>query len=228
MAAAVLIRYGEDVARRIGQASTYEQALQIAASVDPSGGAREIVEEVYGEVVPAFAQAQYEAVVEDLGEDANEASWDGVTGTLIGGVSAKKILDSMDRTTRREALAILEKLLEEGRPEEFLPMFRVRAETRAGTIADTEVGRSMNRGMQAGTEFAAVQTNGNAVYTWNAVMDDATRATHRAANGRERREGGTFNVGGHECKHPHDVSLPASETANCRCWLTGRVERQGE
>lgn len=59
--------------------------------------------------------------------------------------------------------------------------------------------------------------------TWNAVLDDRTRFTHRVANRQTVDVGDTFFVGGFPLRFPHDPFGPPQETINCRCVLSFKV-----
>lgn len=75
---------------------------------------------------------------------------------------------------------------------------------------------------------SAVEGARNAVYaqagnlmtkTWNAELDDRTRATHVRADGQKRAMSKRFRVGAAWLNYPCDPTGPAGETANCRCYL---------
>jgi hypothetical protein len=84
---------------------------------------------------------------------------------------------------------------------------------RALRIARTESTTAANYGASLGNESADYLT----AKLWIAVMDNNTRPDHVDANGQQVDSGDFFLVGGYEALYPGDVSLPASETVNCRC-----------
>lgn len=56
------------------------------------------------------------------------------------------------------------------------------------------------------------------VKTWHTEEDERVRATHRAADGQERKASELFRVGSVKMMHPCAPNAPISEVANCRCW----------
>ncbi|SDI15752.1 phage putative head morphogenesis protein, SPP1 gp7 family [Alteribacillus persepolensis] len=62
--------------------------------------------------------------------------------------------------------------------------------------------------------------------TWNTVSDSRVRDSHDDLGGKKvEKVDGTFNVGGMEAEMPSDASLPASESINCRCFITYEIQR---
>jgi hypothetical protein len=55
------------------------------------------------------------------------------------------------------------------------------------------------------------------LHTWLATGDDRTRESHIDAHGQTLPLAEPFVVGAGVGMHPHDVNLPISEVANCRC-----------
>lgn len=61
--------------------------------------------------------------------------------------------------------------------------------------------------------------------TWNNVDDERSRPDHLAIDGETIPATEKFDVGGHEADYPSDPELPASQSINCRCYLTYDIER---
>ena len=88
---------------------------------------------------------------------------------------------------------------------------------RARTIAQTEVNRAMNAGVQgAGGEVARV-TGKPVVKTWIAHHDERTRVAHHGADGTKVPWHQPFMVGGEPLMFPGDPSGSPSNVINCRC-----------
>lgn len=60
--------------------------------------------------------------------------------------------------------------------------------------------------------------------TWVATNDDRVRDTHAALNNQERMYGETWESNGATLRYPGDPLAPASETVQCRCVLTTRLD----
>jgi uncharacterized protein with gpF-like domain len=87
------------------------------------------------------------------------------------------------------------------------------AESRARTIARTEIHNAASYGMQA----AAEETQLPMMREWVAVEDERTREEHSQADGQQRGMDEPFDVGGEALDRPGDGS--PENSVNCRCTL---------
>lgn len=83
----------------------------------------------------------------------------------------------------------------------------------AALVARTSVVGAAN----AGSHEMAVASGIDMEKEWLATPDARTRPTHRHADGQRVGLHDKFTVGGYECDHPGDYTLPPSERYNCRC-----------
>jgi hypothetical protein len=100
---------------------------------------------------------------------------------------------------------------------------------RGERIARTELLGAVHAGKHEGLEQMVDKgeiDRSAIVNIWDSSSDRDTRDTHRAADGQERGQGETFNVGGYSMRYPGDRSLgaPAKEIINCRCFLRQRID----
>lgn len=91
------------------------------------------------------------------------------------------------------------------------------AESRARTVARTEVVGALNAGSVAGVK--ALGAFGPRRKEWLATHDRRTRDTHYVADGQKRPVNIPFTVGGEALQYPGDPNGSAAETVNCRCTL---------
>lgn len=94
-------------------------------------------------------------------------------------------------------------------------VFDVANESRATTIARTEVVSAYNAGKR--TQSETLPDDVAAGQEWVATRDGRTRDSHASADGQVVPKGEPFTVGGVQAFYPGDTSLPAKETVNCRC-----------
>lgn len=96
---------------------------------------------------------------------------------------------------------------------------------RAENIARTETLSAISQGQYDAADqmIAEGRVDRNDIrYKWDATGDSRTRSSHAAMHGQEVMHGEAFIApSGARLRHPRDRSLgaPASETANCRCWV---------
>jgi HK97 family phage portal protein len=83
------------------------------------------------------------------------------------------------------------------------------SESRARTIARTEVHAATQTGTMEGYKQAGLDTK-----IWVAVMDSETRDSHAAVDGEEVPIGHVFSNG---LMYPGEPTAPAEEVINCRC-----------
>lgn len=98
---------------------------------------------------------------------------------------------------------------------------------RARTIAQTEVNRAMNAGIQgAGTEIARV-TGTTPTKTWLAHHDEKTRVAHHGADGQQVPFYSPFDVGGEPLMFPGDPMGSPGNVINCRCSMVMKGAARG-
>lgn len=115
--------------------------------------------------------------------------------------------------------------------ENFKKTIQPTLQNRATTISNTEAGRGES--IATNSEYKAItNTQGTATVLgvkkslataleqyWADTRDGRVRPTHVIASGQVKgsiRTGG-YLVGGYFCEYPRDWTLPAEESANCRC-----------
>lgn len=99
---------------------------------------------------------------------------------------------------------------------------------RANTIARTEAQRATNEGMNELYRQAVElgQIDGDKLQRkWNTARDERVRSSHRRLNGMVRPVGETFPADDGPLRFPTDPLGPASETVNCRCILSFRINQ---
>ena len=98
---------------------------------------------------------------------------------------------------------------------------------RSETIARTEGLRAINQARHEALEQVLAQTGierSKVIRTWRATLDDRVRDTHRAMNGQQRGLNDRFqSPSGALLMFPGDPRAPGSETINCRCVVTHRI-----
>ncbi len=108
------------------------------------------------------------------------------------------------RTSKAAALrAVAEALAFEG-----VNGWQAVAERHARTAATAQFGA---------LQVARFSQAGVTAKRWDADIDNATRDTHRAADGQVRPLAQAFTVGTSLMQYPGDPSAPPEETENCRC-----------
>lgn len=100
---------------------------------------------------------------------------------------------------------------------------------RSEVIARTEALRSVHEGTEL--MFRQAIDNGmidadSLTRTWRTASDARVRDSHSFMNGQERPLGIPFTSGaGNSLQYPGDINAPASDTIQCRCVVSTRVER---
>ena len=91
------------------------------------------------------------------------------------------------------------------------------SEDRATLIAENEANSIWND-----SEFQDALLTGKRTKVWSAIIDKATRDTHREISGTAIPIGQPFEVGGSLMMYPRDESMGAGaeEIVNCRCSVT--------
>ena len=90
------------------------------------------------------------------------------------------------------------------------------AEKAADEIARNDGGAAVNEGRSV-VRMELAKSGEIAGVRWVSMHDGRVRPTHQKADGQTIQPHGFFTVGGHQCKHPGDSSLPMDERAGCRC-----------
>lgn len=83
---------------------------------------------------------------------------------------------------------------------------------RATLIAENESLSCFNN-----KEYSDALEDGKTRKRWIAIIDDKTRDTHLAVNGKTLAIDDLFFVGDSLMRYPHDLRASASEVINCRC-----------
>lgn len=98
---------------------------------------------------------------------------------------------------------------------------------RAEVIGRTEALRSVHQGtieMYRQAFEAGAMGEAEVKHKWVAANDKRTRDSHRHLNGVVRLTGETFPGADGPLKYPGDPDAPASETVQCRCVLSTRLD----
>jgi len=93
--------------------------------------------------------------------------------------------------------------------------------SRAKTIARTE-GHRIQEASTYDAYTQAKQKGADIVRQWCAILDGATRPTHRMLDGQIREDGEYFEIGTKKARFPGDFG-DAAEDCNCRCTLLNRA-----
>ena len=175
--------------------------------------------------------------------------WDGIQKRRVGGLvglhshQARYVLNMMaelqdpkrmsnyftrERRDRRFD-SIVSRALENKKPVPRADIERISARyadrllrLRAQTIGRTEATAAFNAARE---ESARQAVDNNLIEAnkvrriWDATLDSRTRNSHARANGQKRGLNEPFRVGGALLMFPGDPRGPASQTANCRCFL---------
>jgi uncharacterized protein with gpF-like domain len=94
-------------------------------------------------------------------------------------------------------------------------VFQVASDSRASTIARTEVISAYNGSAQMAAEQMPSDVVGG--QEWIATRDGVTREDHAAADGQTVPMGEPFDVGGEMLDYPGDENGDPANTINCRC-----------
>lgn len=98
---------------------------------------------------------------------------------------------------------------------------------RAEVIGRTEALRAVHQGTQEMYRQAVEQgamSSTEYKHKWVSARDKRVRDSHRHLNGLVRMEGETFPGNDGALKYPGDPDAPASETVQCRCCLSTRLD----
>lgn len=101
---------------------------------------------------------------------------------------------------------------------------------RGETIGRTETLTSVNAGQEEAFQQAIDKgeiTANQVRDTWRSAGDDRVRESHETLNGESKGHGEAFvSPSGARMRFPGDTGLgaPASETIQCRCWLSKRID----
>jgi hypothetical protein len=103
---------------------------------------------------------------------------------------------------------------------------------RGNAIARTELLGSLHAAQSEGVEQlidAGKLSRSEISEEWDSSEDNATRETHRNADGQEKGPDGVFNIGGFSMRYPGDSSFgaPAREIVQCRCRVKQKFDFLG-
>lgn len=130
----------------------------------------------------------------------NETTWTALKESLAEGIAAGESIPDLSKRVRE--------------------VFTEASETRATTIARTEVIGASNAGaVEAAKQSGVVETK-----TWVAALDERTRPTHVRAHGQTVGLHENFAVGGGHGPAPGQIGL-AAEDVRCRCSVRFGVKR---
>lgn len=147
----------------------------------------------------------------DLPQDVKDAIL-----KALGELEAQDYWEAIQQATSERLVRLIEDGIEEGLNNYSLTKkineaLGGMAKSRAAAIARTETTGAFNSGHQAVFESLGDQIAGK---IWLAVIDEHTRESHEALNGKLVAVDGEFDIGG---KFPGDVHLPPEDRVNCRC-----------
>lgn len=151
--------------------------------------------------------------------------------------SPERMANYFTRTRRdRRFDATVRKAIADGRPLAQADIDKIAGrysdrllQTRGENIARTEALKALNAGRDEGLQQLIDRgdiTSDQVMQRWDDTGDGRTRDSHRAADGQTVPRGQPFIVGGYEMMYPGDTSrgAPASETINCRCYFSPRID----
>ena len=244
----VYIRAGEDVAETIGEGLSvivsFDQTNFRAVSQMQQANLR-IIREFTEQQRAATGEALVEGVRRGLNPREQARAFRGSIGLTQRQVQAvnnyRRLLEelSLEALTRRlrdrRFDATLRRAVRTGQPltreqiDRMVERYRERSlKFRSETIARTEALRSVNEGTEEmfrqAIDAGAVDPD-RLVRQWNTAADERVRASHSTMDGQQRPFGEPFISGnGNNLRHPGDINAPASETINCRCVLSTRLD----
>lgn len=133
-----------------------------------------------------------------------------------------------DPTVRRAISGDL--VLTDAQVEKMVGRYRDRfIKFRSEVIARTEALRAVHEGVEQ--SFNQAIANGvidadTLQRTWHTAADPRVRDSHTVMNGQQQPHGEPFVSGdGNQLRFPGDINAPASDTIQCRCAVSTRVER---
>lgn len=151
------------------------------------------------------------------------------------GTEADRSLEALDRKLRdRRFDGTVRRARREGRPltadqvARMTGRYRDRyVRYRSEVIGRTEALRSAHQGSEEmyRQAFESGELDPSEVTrTWVTARDERVRESHRDLNGQQRGPDEPFDAQDGQLQYPGDPSAPASETVQCRCVLTTRLE----
>jgi HK97 family phage portal protein len=147
------------------------------------------------DMTAAWVQEFIEQRAQQLAGQVTQTTYDAIRSELVAGVEGGDSIDQLADRIRQ--------------------VFKVASESRAETIARTEVISAYNGAatLAAGTLPADVIAG----QEWIATRDSRTRESHAAADGQIVAIGQPFTISGANAAYPGDPALPAGLSVNCRC-----------
>lgn len=139
---------------------------------------------------------------------------------LMAAFRADEIIETVRNKIKRVIGAAKERLTPQEAADKVVDaVFGPEAtEQHATAIAQTENTGAVGAGGKAAQDHLFLMGQVNAK-KWVRVRDNLVRPTHIVAGNLPAIPiHDKFVVGGHQCDHPGDPSLPAEERCNCRCY----------
>jgi SPP1 gp7 family putative phage head morphogenesis protein len=147
----------------------------------------------------------------DLPQDVKDAIL-----KALGELEAQDYWEAIQQATSERLVRLINDGIEEGLNQYDLKK-RINealggmAKSRAAAIARTETTGAFNAGHQAAFDSLGDQITGK---IWLAVMDEDTRESHAALNGKLVAVDGEFSTG---LSYPGECHAPPEDRINCRC-----------
>ena len=112
--------------------------------------------------------------------------------------------------------------------ERMVTRYRERyVQYRSEVIARTEAWRAVNQGTeemyQQAVDAGQIRPE-QMTRTWVTARDERVRSSHARLNGEQRGYNETWQGDNGELRYPGDPLAPASETVQCRCRISTRLE----
>lgn len=169
----------------------------------------------------------YLLIAEDFGKyvygELGKKAFSSFLGGLINWAvtTAKKKVFGINHFSKTKINKIIDKAIKQGltidQTKKLLQKeFKNMSESRAITIARTEVNAASNRGSLEGARQSKIV---GLKKEWLATLDSRTRPTHRSANNQIVGLEESFTVGGQKMQYPGDPAGGSKETIRCRCTL---------
>jgi HK97 family phage portal protein len=178
-------------------ALTSEHVIDLYDNVATSAGVS--VSAKFGQALPEgwtrTVQEMIQARSNQLAGQVTQTTYDEITRVLADGVGKGASIDDLATGLSH--------------------VFQVASDSRATTIARTEVISAYNGSAQMAAEQMPSDVVGG--QEWIATRDGVTREDHAAADGQTVPMGEPFDVGGEMLDYPGDENGDPANTINCRC-----------
>ena len=136
----------------------------------------------------------------------------------------REMADQASRETHNRQARDIGRAIADGR-QAGLTIEEVATRLREDVLPDArqwEARRTAKTEIHAGAErgkLAAFREVGVGDLMWLSAFLDSSRVAHMATSGQTRAPGEQFDLSGHACDHPGDMSLPVAHRVNCACSL---------